>query len=106
MSKKRLPVDPGRESPAMLRLILGSPLLCILLSLFSWIEWAAQGFAPELSPRHWLDYHGALFLGMSFAGGVVTVLAAGSVWVLGIIAIALGERLLGALRRAAATHPA
>lgn len=99
MSNNCLPVHAGRESPAMLRLILGAPLLCILISLFSWIEWAAQGFAPELSPRHWLDYHGALFLGMSFAGGVIALLASGFLWMLGIIAMALGEGFLRALGR-------
>ncbi|OOG42311.1 hypothetical protein B0E52_09920 [Rhodanobacter sp. C06] len=83
----------------MLRLILGAPTLCIVISLFSWIEWAAQGFAPELSPRHWLDYHGALFLGMSFAGGVIALLASALLWTFGIIAMAFGEGLLRALRR-------
>jgi len=99
MSNNRLTVHAGRESPTMLRLILGAPLLCILISLFSWIDWAAQGFAPELSPRHWLDCHGALFLGMSFAGGVIALLASGFLWMLGIIAMALGEEFLRALRR-------
>lgn len=99
MSNNRLPVHAGRESPATLRLVLGAPLLCILISLFSWIEWAAQGFAPELSPRHWLDYHGALFLGMSFAGSFVALLAVGFLWMLGIIAMAFGEGFLRALRR-------
>jgi len=99
MSNNRLPVHAVRESSVTLRLILGAPLLCILIGLFSWIEWAAQGFAPGLSPRHWLDYHGALFLGMSFSGGIVAFLASGFLWILGIIAMAFGEGFLRVLRR-------
>ena len=98
MSTRRSPVHADRESPITLRLIIGIPLLCVLISLFSWIEWAVQGFAPELSPHHWLDDHGAVFLGMGFGGGVVVLLATALVWTLGIIALGIGGGCLRVLR--------
>jgi len=99
MSNNHLPDRVGRRRSDTLHLMLGAPLLCALLSTLAWVEWAVQGFAPELSPRHWLDYHGALFLGMSFAGGFITLLAAGLLLLLGNIAMALGETTTRAFRR-------
>ncbi|MEW9573803.1 hypothetical protein ABQJ54_18775 [Rhodanobacter sp. Si-c] len=91
--------DLTNQAPAWLRLTLGVPLLCMLVGLFAWVEWAVQGFTPELSPRHWFDYGGMLLADMSFAGGIATLLIAGVLWILGIVAMELGERSLQALHR-------
>lgn len=99
MSNHRLPVPADRPSSTTWRLLLGIPLLGITLSLLSGIEWAVQGFAPDLSPHHWLDDCGVLFLVMSFGGGVVALLAAGLLLTLGIIALVIGEGCLRAVRR-------
>jgi len=99
MSNHSLPAPAERPLPALWRLLIGTPLLCIILSLLSGIEWAIQGFAPDLSPRHWLDDCGALFLAMSFGGGVAALLAAGLLLTLGLIALVIGEGCLRAVRR-------
>lgn len=81
------------------RLLLGVPLLCLLLTLFACVFWAIHGFPPELAPRHWLDDGGLPVLVMGVFGGVAVALAAGGLWMLGAIAVALGEGAIIAWRR-------
>lgn len=82
------------------RLLIGAPTLCAVMALCAWVAWASRRFPPELAPRGWFSHGVAFLFGVVFCGGVEVVLSGAMLWIIGVIAMVLGEGVIAGWLRA------
>lgn len=82
------------ESSLAVRLLIGAPTLLAVMAFCAWVAWATNGFSSELAPHGWFSHGMAYLLGIVFCGGVEVVLGGAMLWVLGVVAMVLGEGVI------------